>query len=167
MSNGEAIPAPGGAREQLAAHWHLLQRDFAASQCARLSLRKAWLVAVLLDHVPDRIWDACIEAGAPLPHGAPDFPSYRAWLRSSAPALADIFALVALQPDGPRLELLPVAVPAEAVEALPVEDFMISLYNDNHIQQLMLTTAAGAIPAHDRLAAAMESLGKELDLVRP
>jgi hypothetical protein len=141
----------------------MLQRDLAASLAAPLSLRKAWLVAVLIDHLPDRLRQACTEAGQPPPGGAPDLPAYRAQLRSGSPALAEVFALVAMEPDGPRLQLLPMAVPPDAVAALPVEDFMVSLYNNHHVQRLMLTTPTGAAPALDRIAAAANDLRQEIE----
>jgi len=162
VSTKDPSAAPGQGRAQLAAHWQMLQRDLAASLAAPLSLRKAWLVAVLIDHLPDRLWQACTEAGQPPPGGAPDLLAYRAQLRSGSPALAEIFALVAMETDGPRLQLLEVPVPAQAVAALPVEDFMVSLYNNNHIQRLLLTTPSSTSPAHAQLTAAVADLAGEM-----
>jgi hypothetical protein len=162
MSTEGASAAAGQGRVQLAAHWQMLQRDLAASLAAPSSLRKAWLVAVLIDHLPDRLWQACTEAGRPPPGGAPDLLAYRAQLRSGSPALAEVFALVAMEPDGPRLQLLPVAVPPDAVAALPVEDFMVSLYNNHHVQRLLLTTPSSTSPAHAQLTAAVADLAGEM-----
>ena len=151
------------ARARLAAHWQLTEQSVAASQGARLSLRKAWLAAMLLDHLPDRLWEAGQAENRLSPGGATDLPAYRATLRTRLPALAAIFDLTAMQPDSPRLELRSVAVPAESVSTLPVEDFMISLYNHNQIQQLLLTQPNGTRqPAHEALAEALRCLGEEV-----
>jgi hypothetical protein len=162
VSTKDPSAAPGQEWAQLAAHWQLLQRDLAASLAAPLSLRKAWLVAVLIDHLPDRLWQACTETGRPPPDGAPDLLAYRAQLRSGSPALAEVFALVAMEPDGPCLQLLPVAAPADAVTALPVEDFMVSLYNNHHVQRLLLITPSSTSPAHAQLTAAVADLAGEM-----
>lgn len=151
------------AQVRLLAHWQLLQHDLAAACAARLSLRKAWLAAVLLDHLPDRIAEACRSANQPLPHGAPDLPAYRATLRSRSPALALLFDLVAMQPQGPGLELRLETVPSQAVGDLPVEEFMISLYNDHQVQRLMITRPDRSVSlAHELLAEAMHDLGQDL-----
>jgi hypothetical protein len=141
----------------LAEHFALIEAEYAAALAAPLSARQAMLVAVLLDKYPDRVF-AAHRADPVRVHGAEDLPAYRAVLRQRTPALATIFALCACRPDGPRLETRAVDVPLSDYPNLPLEDFMVSLYNNHTVQRVLLVGAAGAVRlAHKVLAEALEA----------
>lgn len=134
-------------------HWALIVAEHRHSVAAPLSSRKALLVAVLLDHFADRVF-AQLRTGMPdfLP-AADDLPAWRAGLASQSPTLAAIFALGSGQA---RLRIDSVQVPIEDYPALSVEDVMVSVYNGNSVQRVMLVGPDGMpVLAHDVLAAAL------------
>ena len=131
-------------------HWDYLQNEWRAAKAAPLSLRKAMVVVGLLDAFADRM----AVAGA---HD--DILAFRAGLAASSPALTQVFGLASHRDDGPRLQVQAVAVPVGRMGQLPVEDFMVSLYNNHNVQRLMVV-ASGMAPvlAHEVLAEALAAL---------
>lgn len=119
---------------ELEPHWAYLQAEWRAARAAPLSRRKAILVAALIDAYVDRLFAASADAG--------DILQFRAAVAEESPALAQIMALCSQRP-GVALVTEAEVVPIAAYGALPVEDFMVSLYNDHSVQRLRLTTAEG------------------------
>ena len=135
----------------LAAHWVYLEAEWQAALAAPLSLRRAMLVAALLDAYADRLFAAAPEAD--------DILVFRAELVAAVPALGQVFELCAQRIGGPRLAVEAMSVPTSNLGALPVEDFMVSLYNDHTVQRVFLAWPGGARRlAHDVLAEAMNAL---------
>lgn len=116
-------------------HQDYLDDEWRALQAAPLSLRKAKLVAGLIDAHVDRLFHAKSAAG--------DIIGYRAQVADRSPALGLIMALCS-QRAGVAIALQAVAVPLEDYGALSVEDFMVSLYNDHSVQRLRLTSPDGS-----------------------
>jgi len=140
----------------LADHFALIEDEFAAAVAAPLSVRKAFLVAVLLDHFADRVFERFRTGDPKKVFGAEDLPAYRDLLRGRSPALATIFALCAQKPGGPELKTLAVEVPIADYPSLSVEDFMVSLYNQHTVQRVMIIGADGSQTLiHEILAAAI------------
>lgn len=111
------------------------------------------LVAALIDAFADRLFAATPEAD--------DILVFRAELAMSAPPLGPVFELCAQRAGGPRLALEAVTVPTADFSALPVEDFMVSLYNSHSVQRVVLVWPDGARQlAHDLLAEAMKALSR-------
>jgi hypothetical protein len=137
----------------LGEHLALIVEEHRQAVAARLSSRKALLVAVLLDHFADRIFAQFRTSMPDFLPGADDLPAWRAKLAAQSAALAAIFALGSGQA---RLRIDSVEVPIADYSALSVEDFMVSLYNGNSVQRVMLVGLDGVpVPAHDVLAAAL------------
>lgn len=132
------------------AHWDYLENEWRAAKAAPLSLRKAMVVVGLLDAFADRM----AVAGE---HD--DVLAFRAGLAENSPALTQVFGLASHRDDGPRLQVQAVAVPVGEMGRLPVEDFMVSLYNNHSVQRLMVV-ASGMAPvlAHEVLAEAVAAL---------
>ena len=64
-----------------------------------------------------------------------------------------------MRPDGPRLVTEAVEVPLAEYGALPVEDFMVSLYNARTVQRVRIAHPdGGRREIHQVLAAAIEDL---------
>lgn len=136
-----------------------IEEAFAAARAHPLSSRKTLLVAVLVDNVCDHAFEALRWAAPARVFHAEDVLAFRARLRSEEPALGLIFDLCAAAPDGPRLETRAVAVPIEAYGRLSIEDFMVSLYNANTVQRVMIVAPGGvARLAHEVLGEAMAYL---------
>ena len=125
-----------------------LETQFAAAQAAPLSRQKAMIVALLIDDLANRLFAAAPEAD--------DILVFRSGLAAASPALALVFALAALQPDGARLVTEAVEVPLAEYSALTVEDFMVSLYNDHSVQRVLIAAPDGE--RHDALAVLGEAL---------
>jgi hypothetical protein len=88
--------------------------------------------------------------------GGGDILAHRAELAARSPALALIFDLVAGRA---TLVTEAVEVPLADYPLLPVEDFMVSLYNDHTVQRVRIATANGdRHDVHAVLADAMEAL---------
>lgn len=98
-------------------------------------MRKAMLVAALIDAYVDRLFAAQAEPE--------DILEFRAALAASNSALRMVFDLCAQRSNGPRLVLEAVQVPIRDYGALSVEDFMVSLYNDHSVQRLRLVLPDG------------------------
>jgi hypothetical protein len=127
----------------LADHLALIKAEYARSLATPLSSRQALLVAVLLDHLPDRVFSAFRTEAPEKVYSAEDILAYRALLREESPALATIFDLCAMQPGGPRLQIVAIEVPITEYPKLAVEDFMVSLYNQNTVQRVVIAWADG------------------------
>lgn len=137
--------------DSLRQHRAYLEAEWRGLQAAPLSRRKAMLVAALLDAFADRMFAAEPDAD--------DILAYRAALAATQPALGLVMALCAGR-DGARVVTEAVAVPIEDYSALPVEDFMVSLYNDHSVQRLRLVLPDGE--RRDMLAVLGEAIA-ELD----
>lgn len=97
------------------------------------------LVAMLIDAQVDRLFAA---------HSEPDdILAFRAEAAAGSAALGLVMALASQR--GVRLVTEAVAVPLADYAALPIEDFMVSLYNDHSVQRLRLVTEDGC--HHDML----------------
>jgi hypothetical protein len=117
------------------AHRDYLEGEWQGLQAAPLSMRKAMLVAALIDAYADRLFAA---------QAAPDdILEFRAGLAARNSALRMVFELCAQRSNGPRLVLEAVQVPIRDYGALSVEDFMVSLYNDHSVQRLRLVLSDG------------------------
>jgi hypothetical protein len=135
----------------LAEHWGYLEAEWQAAQAAPLSLRRTMLVAALLDAYADRLFAAALEAD--------DILVFRAELAAAVPALGQVFELCAQRVGGPRLVVEAVSVATSDLGALPVEDFMVSLYNDHTVQRVVVAWPDGQQRlAHDVLGEAMVAL---------
>jgi hypothetical protein len=135
----------------LAEHLRYLEAEFEAARAAPLSTRKALLVAMLADAYADRLFAAqSVES---------DVLVFRRGLTETSIALGIIFSLTAQRPDGPRLVLEPVAIPIPPFGSLSVEDFMVSLYNDHTVQQVLIVMPDGERwDAHEVLRAGIKAL---------
>src|SRR5690348_8723053 len=108
-----------------------------------LSRRKALLVAVMLDNLCDDLF-ALTRSGAPSRlAAAEDVLAFRHALRKASPALGLVFDLCSGGPEAAALVIRAIAVPIDDYPSLPVDDFMVSLYNGNTIQRVMITSADG------------------------
>lgn len=135
---------------ELAKHWDYLQAEWLAAQAAPLSLRRVLLVAALIDAYADRLFAAAPEAG--------DVLEFRGEL-AAVPALKLVFDLCAQRIDRPRLVVESIVVPIAEYGALPVEDFMVSLYNDHTVQRVVIALPDGGRRlAHVVLAEALDAL---------
>lgn len=135
----------------LAEHWAYLEAEWQAARAAPLSLRRAMLVAALLDAYADRLFAAAPEAD--------DILVFRTELAAAVPALGQVYELCAQRVGGPRLAVEAVSVPTSDLGDLPVEDFMVSLYNDHTVQWVVVAWPDGRRRlAHDVLREAMVAL---------
>ena len=140
---------------ELAQHRAYLDGEWQAAQRAPLSLRRAMLVAMLIDAFVDRQFAAAADED--------DILAYRAARAAAQPALGTVMALCG-QSGGPRLAIEAMAVPIEDYGTLSVEDFMVSLYNDHSVQRAMIVWPDGRRAlAHDVLGEAMAALDGEAD----
>lgn len=149
-------PATSALPLTLAGHLALIEDEYRAALQAPLSARKTLLVAVLLDNFADRVFEAHRFSAPAKVFAAEDPPAFRAVVAERMPALGLIFDLGAMRPDGPRLVTRAVEVPIADYHKLRVEDFMVSLYNGNTVQRVLI--AAPGAP--DRLA--LELLGEAI-----
>lgn len=135
----------------LAVHRDYLNAEWRTAQAAPLSLRRVLLVAALIDAYADRLFAATTQAE--------DILVFRARLAAGSPALRLVFDLCAQRADGPRLAIEAVEVPIAEYGAFPVEDFMVSLYNDHTVQRVVLVLPDGGRRlAHEVLADALDAL---------
>lgn len=121
---------PDPLRERFA----LIEAEYQLSLAAPLSRRKALLVAVLLDDFADRAFAAWRREPERV-FGAADPIAFRAELARRSEALAAVFTM---GNQTATLRLDSVAVPIADYPKLGVEDFMVSLYNGNTVQRVML-----------------------------
>jgi hypothetical protein len=127
----------------LAEHFALIEEENRASLSAPLSARKVMLVMVLLDQFADRMFAAYRAQAPEKVLFAEDVLGYRDTLKDRSPALAAIFSLCALRPDGPVLKVVAVEVPIADYPQLPVEDYMVSLYNQNTVPRVVIAWPDG------------------------
>ena len=132
--------------DSLRQHRDYLEAEWQSLRAAPLSARKARLVAALIDAYVDRLF-----ASAP---DIDDILKFRAGIAASSPGLGRIMALCSGRSS---LELATVTVPISDYGALPVEDFMVSLYNDHTVQRLLLKTADGS--CHDMIETLDQAIG--------
>ena len=108
------------------------------------------LVAMLIDAYVDRLFAAQAEPD--------DILAYRAELAAAVPALGLLMALCAGR-EGVALVTEDVAVPLADYGRLGLEDFMVSLYNEQKVQRLRLALAdGGRRDMLETLQAALEGL---------
>ena len=122
----------------------------AAARAAPLSLKKAWLAALLVDQAADALF-AAEHAGQ-----GDDILVFRANLAGQSEALALVFAIA-----GRELELVTetVEVPLGDYGNLTVEDFMVSLYNAHTVQRVRVVLADGTrADVHEVLERALKDL---------
>lgn len=131
-----------------ATHRAYLRAAFEAAEAAPLSARKAMLVAMLIDAEADRLFRPTAEAD--------DILAFREGLAAASPALGLVFGLAAMRPDGPRLVTEAVPVPTAEYGALPVQDFMVSLYNGHTVQRVRIALPDGG--RHEAHAVLLEAI---------
>ena len=140
----------------LAEHFALIEEENRASLEAPLSARRAMLVAVLLDRFADRVFAAYRTQAPERVFFAEDVLAYRDAIADRSPALAAIFNLCALRPEGPVLKVVAVEVPIADYPQLPIEDYMVSLYNKNTVQRVVIASPDGTLTlAHGVLGEAV------------
>lgn len=132
---------------ELEQHFTQLAEALAASEAAPLSAKKAMLAVLLADACADRL----------RPAGG-DVLEFRAGLAARSEALALVFALAAMAPQGPRLVTEAVEVPLADYGALSVEDFMVSLYNHHTVQRVRIAVGDARHDVHAVLRAAVAEL---------
>lgn len=106
------------------------------------------LCALLADAYADRLFAADPDAD--------DILVFREKLAAGSPALQRVFDLAA-----GRMQLVTeaVQVPIADYHKLPIEDFMVSLYNDHSVQRVRLVLPDGTrLPVHEALAEAIAFL---------
>jgi len=130
-------------------HFTTATSALAAARAAPLSAKKAMLAALLIDAAADALFAAS---------GEDDVLVFRARLAANSDALALLFALCALRPDGPRLVTEAVEVPIADYSALPVEDFMVSLYNNHTMMRVRIAVGEARHDVHEVLARALRDL---------
>lgn len=136
---------------ELDRHFAYLEAEWARAQAAPLSRRKAMLVVMLADAYVDRLFEA--------DPAADDILEFRDGLARKSTALGLVMGLAAGQPDGPRLVTEAVEVPVADYPDLPLEDFMVSLYNDRTVQRVLIAPPDGTRrPAHAVIGEAIEAL---------
>ena len=137
-----------------------IEAALAAARAHPLSSRKTLLVAVLLDNFCDQIFEALRRSASAQVFQAEDVLAFRERLRAQSPALGLIFDLCAIAPGGPRLEIRAVEVPIADYGGLSIEDFMVSLYNANTVQRVVIVSPdASQRLAHEVLGQALADLG--------
>ncbi len=139
----------------LEAQFALIVEEHRYSLAAPLSVRKALLVAVLLDHFADRVFAQFRDMPDKV-FGAQDVLAWRRALADRSAALALVAELGSGRQDGAVLRIDTIEVPIADYPALSVEDYMVSLYNHNTVQRVVIVTRDGAtVLAHDILASAL------------
>ena len=120
--------------DSLRQHRDYLEGEWQSLRAAPLSARKAGLVAALVDAYVDRLFAST--------RSEDDILAFRATMAAGSPALRRIMALCSQ--NSAQLVTEAVIVPIAEYGTLPVEDFMVSLYNDHTVQRLVLVLADGA-----------------------
>jgi hypothetical protein len=140
----------------LAAQFALILEEHRHSLAAPLSVRKVLLVAVLLDHFADRVFTQFRDMPERV-FGAQDVLAWRAMLAARSEPLALVADLASGQRDGATLRVDAIAVPIADYPALAIEDYMVSLYNQNSVQRVIVVRRDGStVLAHGVLAAAVD-----------
>jgi hypothetical protein len=123
----------------------------AAAEAAPLSRKKAMLAALLLDVAIDAMFTAS---------GEDDVLAFRDALANRTSALAPILELVAM--NGATLVTEPVEIALIDYPALPVGDYMVSLYNGRTVPRVLIAGSDGSRrDAHEALLAALAALEVE------
>jgi len=136
--------------DSLRPHRAYLEAACRAAGAAPLSRRKAMLAAALIDAYVDRLFAA--------DDTVDDILAYRESVAAAQPALGLVMALCAGRA-GVGVAIEAVGVPLADYGALPVEDFMVSLYNDHSVQRLRLTLPdGGRLDMQDVLREALAGL---------
>lgn len=129
-------------------HRDYLLEAWEAAQQAPLSGRKLMLAAALADAYADRLFGA--------QDATDDILAFRAGLAGRSEALRQVFGLVRGEL---RLVTEAVEVPLAEYGQLPVEDFMVSLYNGHTVQRVRLVLPDGQhVLAHPVVQAAIAFL---------
>jgi hypothetical protein len=113
-------------------HWRLLEEAWAASSASPLSVRKAMLVVALIDSYVDRLFGDS---------GEEDVLEFRRQVASDCPTLGLVMDIAGHQVAAPTMVLSSRAVPLDRYDSLVLEDFMISVYNDHTVQELVVRGA--------------------------
>ena len=92
--------------------------------------------------------------------GADDRLVFRDAIAARSSSVARLMSLAALEPDGPRLQLVAVEVPPAGYPALPVEDFMVSLYSAMTVQRVRLVADEQLYDVHQLIDDAVEDLAQ-------
>ncbi|MDB5586702.1 MAG: hypothetical protein JWP26_1672 [Devosia sp.] len=144
----------------LAAQFALILEEHRHSLAAPLSVRKVLLVAVLLDHFADRVF-AQFRHTPERVFGAPDVLAWRATLAARSVGVELVGELASGRDDGALLRVDAITVPIADYPALAVEDYMVSLYNQNTVQRVVVVRRDGStVLAHEILAAALDYWNK-------
>ena len=134
----------------LGGHRAYLDDALAAAQAAPLSRRKALLAALLIDAHVDRLFAAGGRGD--------DILDYRDRLAREAPAVGLVLTLCSQQ-HTTQLIIEAVGVPLAEYGRLSTADFMVSLYNGQSVQRLLLVDPAGQRhDVHAALQAALAAL---------
>ena len=140
----------------LAARYALILEEHRHSLAAPLSVRKVLLVAVLLDHFADLAFAQLRDTPARV-FGAQDVLAWRAELAARSPALALVAELASGRHGGAALRIDAITVPIADYPTLAVEDYMVSLYNQNTVQRVVIVRSGGStVLAHEVLATALD-----------
>ncbi len=115
-----------------------------------LSIRKAMLVVALADAMVDRLFAAADDPK--------DLLEFRAAVSAENGALSLVMELAAHRPRGPQLTVIERQIALEQYGALPLEDFMVSLYNNHSVQRLMVVGLPTAMEAEAVLQQAVAEL---------
>lgn len=131
----------------------------AAARAAPLSVKKAWLAALLVDQAADALFAATLGGQGE------DILAFRAALAAGSEPLALVFGVAGR---GFDLVTEAVEVPVADYPSLGVEDFMVSLYNNRTVQRVRIALPDGARrDVHEVLAAALEALQSTPPIPRP
>jgi hypothetical protein len=145
----------------LAEHFALIEAELADLDAHPLSARQTRLVMALIDKFADRVFLARRarhpDRVAPIDGRTIEDPiAWRDFLRQSSPALAAIFEVCA-NPATAGLEIRAVEVPIPDYPRLSTADFMVSLYNKNTVQRVLLVSPDGKTQlAREVIGAAMD-----------
>lgn len=118
---------------------------------APLSRRRAMLAVLLADDFVER----CFSEGGT---GAEDVLAWRDALAARSSALRVIFALAAMEVDGVRLVIDPVAVGSDERAALNTPDYMVSVYNQGTVMRVLVVLGDERHDVHAVLAEAVAAL---------
>jgi hypothetical protein len=145
----------------LAEHFALIDAELADLDAHPLSARQTRLLMTLIDKFADRVFfarrerhpDRVVEVeGRTIEDGV----AWRDFLRHECPALGAIFDLCAVPPTA-ALEVRAVEMPIPDYPELSTADFMVSLYNGNSVQRVLLVLPDGDTRlAREVIGAAMD-----------
>ena len=119
-------------------------------------MRKVLLVAVLLDQFADLVFAQLRDIPERV-FGAQDVLAWRAALAKQSAALGLVGELASGRHDGALLRVDAITVPIADYPALAIEDYMVSLYNQNTVQRVVIVRSGGStVLAHEVLATALD-----------